>query len=239
MPKYVHALALGLDPSWRRLGARERRSTAVELAAAVHADDSIITETYSLIGLKPGVDLLVWRLSDTLDALETEAARILRSGMGRWLTVRESFVGLIRDSQYVAKPTSQEQSMFDGERSRYIIVYPFTKSTEWYLSSKEVRQGSMNEHMKVGHAYPQVRQLLAYSFGLDDQDFVVAYETDDLPAFSALVRDLRSTDGRRSTVRDTPILTGIHRTIGEIVALLGADEAAVPEAVPTVVERAG
>ena len=203
------------------------------------ADDSIITETYSLIGLKPGVDLLVWRLSDTLDALETEAARILRSGMGRWLTVRESFVGLIRDSQYVAKPTSQEQSMFDGERSRYIIVYPFTKSTEWYLSSKEVRQGSMNEHMKVGRAYPQVRQLLAYSFGLDDQDFVVAYETDDLPAFSALVRDLRSTDGRRSTVRDTPILTGIHRTIGEIVALLGADEAAVPEAVPTVVQRAG
>ena len=239
MPKYVHALALGLDPSWRRLGARERRSTAAELAAAVHADDSIITETYSLIGLKPGVDLLVWRLSDTLDALETEAARILRSGMGRWLTVRESFVGLIRESQYVAKPTSQEQSMFDGERSRYIIVYPFTKSTEWYLSSKEVRQGSMNEHMKVGRAYPQVRQLLAYSFGLDDQDFVVAYETDDLPAFSALVRDLRSTDGRRSTVRDTPILTGIHRTIGEIVALLGADEAAVPEAVPTVVQRAG
>ncbi|MHB8890462.1 MAG: chlorite dismutase family protein [Candidatus Limnocylindrales bacterium] len=239
MPKYVHALALGLDPSWRRLDARERRSTAAELAAAVHADASIITETYSLIGLKPGVDLLVWRLADTLDALETEAARILRSGMGRWLIVRESFVGLIRDSQYVAKPTSQEQSMFDGERSRYIIVYPFTKSTEWYLSSKEVRQGSMNEHMKVGHAYPQVRQLLAYSFGLDDQDFVVAYETDDLPAFSALVRDLRSTDGRRSTVRDTPILTGIHRTIGEIVALLGADEAAVPEAVPTAVERAG
>ena len=239
MPKYVHALALGLDPSWRRLGARERRSTAAALTPPVHAHYSIITQTYSLIGLKPGVDLLVWRLSDTLDALETEAARILRSGMGRWLTVRESFVGLIRDSQYVAKPTSQEQSMFDGERSRYIIVYPFTKSTEWYLSSKEVRQGSMNEHMKVGRAYPQVRQLLAYSFGLDDQDFVVAYETDDLPAFSALVRDLRSTDGRRSTVRDTPILTGIHRTIGEIVALLGADEAAVPEAAPTVVQRAG
>lgn len=112
--------------------------------------------------------------------------------------------------------------MFAGERSRYIIVYPFTKSTEWYLSSKEVRQGSMNEHMKIGHAYPQVRQLLAYSFGLDDQDFVVAYETDDLPAFSALVRDLRATDGRRSTVRDTPILTGIHRPIREIVELLGA-----------------
>lgn len=229
MSKYVHALALGLDPSWRRLGADERRSTAAELAAVIHADPSVVTETYSLIGLKPGIDLLVWRLADTLDALETESARLLRSGMGRWLAVRESFVGLIRESQYVARPTSQEQSMFEGERSRYIIVYPFTKSTEWYLTSKEVRQGSMNEHMKVGHAYPQVRQLLAYSFGLDDQDFVVAYETDDLPAFSALVRDLRSTDGRRSTVRDTPILTGIHRPFDEIVGLLGGDEAALPE----------
>ncbi len=231
MTKYVHALALGLDPSWRRLGASERSGSASELVDAVHADDSVVTETYSLIGLKAGVDLLVWRLSPSLDALETEAARLLRSGMGRWLTVRESFLGLIHESQYVAKPTSQEQSMFEGERSRYIIVYPFTKSTDWYLTSKEVRQGSMNEHMKVGHAYPQVRQLLAYSFGLDDQDFVVAYETDDLPAFSALVRDLRATDGRRSTVRDTPILTGIHRPIGEIVALLGADQAAVPAGV--------
>jgi chlorite dismutase len=230
--KYVHALALGLDPAWRRLDASERSASASELVGAVHGDDSVVTETYSLIGLKAGVDLLVWRLSPSLDALEAEAARLLRSGMGRWLTVRESFLGLIRESQYVAKPTSQEQSMFEGERSRYIIVYPFTKSTDWYLSSKEVRQRSMNEHMKVGHGYPQVRQLLAYSFGLDDQDFVVAYETDDLPAFSALVRDLRATDGRRSTVRDTPILTGIHRPIGEIVALLGAGTCSGP--VPSV-----
>ncbi len=238
MSKYVHALALGLDPHWRRLDPAVRRSTAADLVAAVHADSSVTTETYSLIGLKPGVDVLVWRLADTLDALETEAARLLRSGMGAWLTVRESFVGLIRDSQYVAKPTSQEQSMFSGERSRYIIVYPFTKTAEWYLTSKEVRQGSMNEHMKVGHAYPQVRQLLAYSFGLDDQDFVVAYETDDLPAFSALVRDLRSTDGRRSTVRDTPILTGIHRPMEEIVKLLGAAEVA-PEGAPSGAGHAG
>jgi chlorite dismutase len=76
--------------------------------------------------------------------------------------------------------------------------------------------------MRVGHTYPQVRQLLAYSFGLDDQDFLVAYETDELPAFSALVRDLRATESRRSTLRDTPILLGIHRPAAEIVELLGA-----------------
>jgi chlorite dismutase len=221
---YVHALALGLDPGWRRLPAADRRATADAFAIAVSTADPVRTETYSLAGLKPGIDLLIWRLAPSLEELETAAARALRTGMGRWMSVGQSFLGLIRESQYVARPTSQEQSLFEGERSRYLIVYPFTKSTEWYLTSKEVRQGSMNEHMKVGRGYPTVRQLLAYSFGLDDMDFVVAYETDDLPAFSALVRDLRSTEGRRSTVRDTPILTGIHRPIAEIVDLLGAAE---------------
>jgi len=229
MSDYVQALALGLDPAWRRLPAERRAATAASFEAALTADHAtIVTETYSLIGLKPGIDLLVWRLGPSVDALEAAGARLLRSGVGAWLTVRQSFLGLIRESQYVAKATSQEQSLFGGERSRYLVVYPFTKSTDWYLSSREVRQGSMNEHMRVGHGYPQVRQLLAYSFGLDDQDFLVAYETDDLAAFSSLVRDLRGTDGRRSTVRDTPLLLGVHRPIGEILVLLGAAEAEDP-----------
>ena len=225
MSDFVQALAVGLDPAWRRLPADRRASTAAAFEAALGAGDGITTETYSLIGLKPGIDLLIWRLGPSVDGLEEAAARALRSGLGAWLTVRHSFVGLIRDSQYVAKATSQEQSLFRGERSRYLVVYPFTKSTDWYLSSRELRQGAMNEHMRVGHNYPQVRQLLAYSFGLDDQDFLVAYETDDLAAFSGLVHDLRATDGRRSTVRDTPLLLAVHRPIAEILALLGAAEA--------------
>jgi chlorite dismutase len=147
---------------------------------------------------------------------------VLRSGMGTWLGVRESFLGVIQASQYVKKPTPQEQSLFSGERSRYLVVYPFTKSTDWYLLGKEARQGIMNEHMRVGHEYPEVRQLLANSFGVDDMDFLVAYETDDLPKFGELVRALRGTDSRRSTVRDTPILTAVHRPIEEITAMLGA-----------------
>ena len=210
--------------------AQPRQVAVPDWPIGARADRDVITETYSMIGIKAGAELLVWRLAPSFDALESAAARLLRSGLGRWLSVRESFVGLIRESQYVARPTSQEQSMFAGERSRYLIVYPFTKSTDWYLLPREIRQGSMNEHMRIGHTYPQVRQLLAYSFGLDDQDFVVAYETDDLPAFSALVRDLRATEGRRSTVRDTPILTAVHRPIGEILDLLGA--AAAPADAP-------
>jgi chlorite dismutase len=101
-------------------------------------------------------------------------------------------------------------------------VYPFTKSADWYLLPQDERQRVMNEHMKVGHRYKEVRQLLASSFGVDDMDFLVAYETDDLPAFGELVRELRGTESRRSTVRDTPILTGVHRPVDEITRLLGA-----------------
>jgi chlorite dismutase len=227
---FIHALALGLDPAWRRLPESERRSSGATFAAALDAVPSVRTITYSMIGLQPGVDLLLWRLADSVDELEEAAAAALRTGLGSWLTVRESFLGHIASSQYVTKPTSQEQSLFTGERSRYLVVYPFTKSTDWYLTPKEVRQGVMNGHMKVGHAYPDIRQLLAYSFGLDDQDFVVAYETDDLARFGDLVRDLRGTESRRSTVSDTPILAAIHRPIGRILELLGAGTEAAARA---------
>lgn len=220
--QYVHALALGLDGAWRRLPDAQRRSTCSDFLSSVEKAEDVKTYAYSMVGLQPGVDLMLWRLAPTLDALEDSAASALRCGMGTWMSVKESFLGLIRPSQYVKKPTPQEQSMFSGDRSRYLIVYPFTKSAEWYLLDKETRQRVMNEHMRVGHAYPQVRQLLAYSFGLDDQDFVVAYETDDLPAFGDLVYALRSTESRRSTVRDTPILAGIHRRFDELAELFGA-----------------
>lgn len=221
--EFVQALALGLDPAWRRTSDDARRADGAEFGAAVGASaNDIRTFTYSMIGLQPGVDLLIWRLGPSVEALEAAAALALRSGVGRWMSVRESFVGRVGPSQYVAKPTAQEQSLFTGDRSRYLIVYPFTKSTDWYLLSREARQGVMNEHMRVGHQYPMVRQLLAYSFGLDDQEYIVAYETDDLAAFGDLVRALRATESRRSTVRDTPILLGIHRPIEAILGLLGA-----------------
>jgi len=219
--QYVQALGLSLDVAWRRRTAPERKAEWDAFSSTLAADESLVTHTYSTVGLRAGVDVLLWRLAPSLEALERSAAALLRSGTGRWLTVSQSFLGLIVPSQYVKRPTTQEQSMFTGERSKYLIVYPFTKDTSWYLMGREARQGVMNEHMRIGHNYPQVRQLLANSFGLDDMDFLVAYETDDLPAFSQLVRDLRGTDSRRSTVRDAPILTGVHHTPAEIGELLG------------------
>jgi chlorite dismutase len=221
---YIQALALGLDPAWRRRTDAERHDDGCRFLEAATAAEmaGVRTITYSSIGLEVGVDVLLWRMASTIDALESAAASVLRAGLGRWLTVRHSFIGRIGPSQYVRKPTEQERSLFAGDRSRYLVVYPFTKSSDWYLLSKETRQGVMNEHMRVGHDYPTIRQALAYSFGLDSQDFVVAYETDDLVAFGDLVRALRGTESRRSTVSDTPILLGIHRPLEEILDLLGA-----------------
>ena len=217
---YVQALALGLDPDWRRQPATEQASEGRAFTAALQSDEATRV-TCSMIGLEPGVDLLLWRAGPSVDVLEESAATLIGTGLGRWLRVRHSMIGRIGPSQYVRKPTEQEQGALDGS-GRYLIVYPFTKSTDWYLLSREARQGVMNEHMRVGHDYPQVRQALAYSFGLDGQDFLVAYETDDLVAFGDLVRALRSTESRRSTVSDQPILLGINRPIEEIVRLLGA-----------------
>lgn len=221
---YVQALALGLDPAWRREPDPKRREDAARFLAGEGEASGLGVRSlvYSSISLQPGVDLLLWRTATSVEALEAAGASLLRSGLGRWLTVRHSLIGLIGPSQYVRKPTEQEQSAFGGERAKYLVVYPFTKSTAWYLTPAADRQKVMNEHMKIGHQYPSVRQALAYSFGLDDQDFVVAYETDDLAAFGDLVRALRGSESRRETVSDTPILLGVHRPLDEILALLGA-----------------
>ena len=220
---YVQALALGLDPAWRRQPPDDRANDGAQLRMVMerHERTAVRCITYSSIGLEPGVDVLLWRMAPSVDDLETTADEILGTGLGRWLVVAHSLIGRIGPSQYVAKRSEQEGSLFEGERSRYLIVYPFTKTADWYLLSREARQGVMNEHMRVGREYPMVRQALAYSFGLDSQDFVVAYETDDLVAFGDLVRGLRSTESRRSTVSDTPILLGVHRPIERIIEKLG------------------
>jgi chlorite dismutase len=221
---FVQALGLGIAPEWRRRTPVERHAD-MDAFCAADADalgDGVRSLVYSSIGLEPGTDLVLWRSAERVDALEAAAARLLRSDFGGWLRVTHAFLGRMGPSQYVVKPSDQESGLTGASRGRYVVIYPFTKSTDWYLLSREARQGVMNEHMRVGRSYPMVRQALAYSFGLDDQDFVVAYETDDLDAFGDLVRELRGTDSRRSTVVDTPLLLGVARPLDEIAAMLGA-----------------
>lgn len=213
-------LGLRLDPQWRRLPGADREADASAFRRVLAEPGEVTTLVYATMGLRADVDAVLVRLAQSPDALQTSAAALLRAGLGRWMSAPYVFTGLIRPSRYVRKPSAQEQALISGERGAYLIVYPFAKTAEWYRLSRDARQGMMNEHIRVGHDFPQVRQLLAYSTGLDDQEFIVAYETDDLVAFQDLVTALRETEARRYTLRDQPILTAIHRTPDELIRLL-------------------
>ncbi len=218
---FVQYLAFKADPAWRRLPEKERCDGRAEFAQELARTDGGATFAYSTLGLKAHSDLFLWRMSDAPDALQESLSRLLLTGLGRYLELTHSFVGLIHPSTYVRRQDAQEQAVFEKERQRYLIVYPFTKTIDWYLMSKEARQGMMNEHIRVGHEYPTVRQVLVYSTGLDDQEFIVSYETEDLAAFQQLVIALRDTEARRYTLRDTPIFTCVYRPLDQTLALLG------------------
>jgi chlorite dismutase len=143
------------------------------------------------------------------------------SSWRQYLKPLNTLWGFTRPSHYATGKSSQEIDPFQAERKPYLVIYPFLKTAEWYLMDRETRQEMMNEHIRVGRQYPEISQLLLYSTGLQDQEFVVVYETEDLAHFSELVSVLRSTEGRKYTLRDTPIYTAIYRAQDEILSTWG------------------
>jgi chlorite dismutase len=217
---FMQFLFYRLDPAWRRLGEEERTCRTTEFAEAVESADGITTFAYNTTGLKAGTDLMLWRYGNDVAEMQAEASKLHQTTLGRYLEISDSYFGLVRTSTYVRRQTPQEQAALEKERGTYLVVYPFTKTIEWYLLSKATRQGMMNEHIKIGHDFPTIKQVLVHSFGLDDQEFIVCYETEDLREFQSLVMDLRSTDGRKYTLSDTPIFTCVHRPLREALELL-------------------
>lgn len=220
--RFVQYLCLKVDPQWRRLPSEERVAGRREFTQVLSSEASGVTSfAYSLLGLKADADLLIWWHSDSPEKTQELLSRLLLTGFGRYCEISYSLFGLTRPSQYTKVRTTQEHALDEPARLKYLIVYPFTKTAEWYLLPREVRQTMMNEHMKVGHGFDDVRQVLLYTTGLDDHEFVVAYETDNLERHHELVVALRSTESRRYTLSDTPIFTAIHRPIDKALALLG------------------
>lgn len=208
-----------LAPGFRLLPESERRSARAEFLEAAAASRHA-AYWYTTIGLKPGSDLALWRTAPSLEDFQEESARLARTRLGADLELVHSLLGMTRPSQYLRRRSGQEQSLHSPVRDRYLVVYPFTKTIEWHLLAEEERARMMGEHIRVGHRFPSVRQSLLYSFGIDDPEFVVAYETDDLPAFQELVMALRATEGRRYTHSDTPIFACVSRTASEALELV-------------------
>jgi len=168
-------------------------------------------------------DLLVWSavpVNDPADAaLFFEKSAIAANSGRKFLQPVNSLWGFTRPSQYTKTASSQEIDPFAETRRPYLVIYPFTKTTDWYLMSREARQGMMNEHIRIGKQYEEINQLLLYSFGLQDQEFVVVYEMDNLTRFSDLVNELRDTEGRRYTLRDTPVHSAVFHPAEETLTL--------------------
>lgn len=174
-------------------------------------------------GTEHDVDLIVWSaimVKDNQDAaIFFEKFTKALAPYRQLIEQRDSLWGFTRPSQYSKARSKQEIDPFSDERKPYLIIYPFSKTTEWYLMSRDARQGMMNEHIRIGKGYEDISQLLLYSFGLQNQEFVVVYETDDLTRFSDLVNELRDTEARRYTLRDTPLHTAIYHPAEETLAL--------------------
>ena len=128
-------------------------------------------------------------------------------------------MALKKPSQY-ALPHKQA---FEEElpSKKFLFVYPFVKTREWYLLPFEKRKEIMDQHFRIAHEFPMVRLNTTYAFGLGDQDFVLAFEADDPTDFENLVQKLRETESSRFTVRDTPMVVLTTHTFDTLLEGLG------------------
>lgn len=214
-------------PSWRTLPAAERADARTELLATLEpfAERLPVFRAYSTLGTRADADLMFWVASERLEDFQELQAAILRTSMGGHLEMTYSYLAMTKRSQYVDRHEHPGQ---EGRRTRlrptgrkYLFVYPMVKRREWYRLPLEERQAAMDEHIRVGHEFPRVRINTTYSFGLDDQEFVVAFESDYPADFLDLVERLRASESSRFTERETPIFTCVSTSIAESLELLG------------------
>ena len=222
--QYVNYVFFKLDPLWRRLPEEEREAGKREFLEAVEGTSSeMLLRSYSLMGLRADADLMLWRIGYDLDAFEAMQGALMNSGLGRYLTVAYSYFGLSRRSIYVGEHTpgwENRRFIVPGE-GEYMFVYPFVKTREWYGLSLEERQRMMNEHMHIGRKHYPVKNNTAYSFGIDDWEFILSFEAESPEKFQDLMMELRESEASSYTLLDTPIFTCRRRTLQEILKVLG------------------
>ncbi len=213
-----------LRPEWRRQGEEIRRAGREEFAERLdHPPEGTLVRTYSLVGLKADTEMLVWSIAPRIEAIQELHGRLLGTRMGGYLDTAYSYLGLGRRSEYLADHAHTDGEGRSGRRRPfdlpYLFVYPFVKKREWYGLSFEARRKMMGEHFRVGHRYPRVQIHTGYSFGLDDMEFILAFEGDSPAEFLELVADLRPSEASRYTQLETPIFTCRRTDAREMLSL--------------------
>ena len=222
---FVKYTFLKVDPAWRRLDAEQRTADKLEfMAACENFSDGHLLRAFSLVGTRGDADLMLLSQAQNLDRIHEFHVVLAQSGLMKWCETPYSLLALTKESEY------SDESRLEGRpaHGRYLFVYPFVKTRDWYLLAPDERWRIMQEHIKVGREYPSIDLNTSYSFGLDDQEFVVAFETDDPADFMDLVQRLRTTESSRYTLRDTPTFTCISCSVERALGALDGSALALP-----------
>ncbi|MBC7784692.1 MAG: chlorite dismutase family protein [Burkholderiales bacterium] len=220
--QFVNFQCFKLDPAFRRLDQSTRESMRTELLAAFDQKvDGLLCLSYSVAGLRPDVDFLLWRIALNAEVFQEQTRLINKTRMAGYLSNPQSFLSMTKRSMYIDKVdpfhTAESRTHIIPGKRRFLFVYPFVKTRDWYLLPMEKRQEFMDSHIRVGSKYPSVKLNTTYSFGIDDQDFVVAFETDEPRDFLDLVMELRETEASKYTLRDYPMFTAIQMPMEKIL----------------------
>ncbi|MFQ5778903.1 MAG: chlorite dismutase family protein, partial [Terriglobia bacterium] len=172
----VNFLFYQVDPAWRRLPAGERKQGRHDFCRIVqdYAANEMCILPYSLVGIRGDCDFLLWRIGYELEPMQEMAARLLGTRLGHYLRVPYSYLSMTKRSIYLVGHEHEGQTDSRGRiipgQHKYLFIYPFVKTREWYRLTEPARQGMMKEHIAIGHKYPRVKLNTTYSFGLDDQE---------------------------------------------------------------------
>jgi chlorite dismutase len=220
--QFVNFAFYKLDPALRQLPASEKHAIREEFLSAFNQKvPGLMCLTYSTVGIRPDADLMLWRISLTPDDFQSQTAALNKTRLAGYLQTTYSYFSMTKRSMYIDQldpfHTAESRTHIIPGKRKYIFVYPFVKTRDWYLLPLEKRQEIMNEHIRGGNKYPSVKLNTTYSFGLDDQDFVVAFETNEPQDFLDLVQELRETESSKYTVRDTPTFTCVQLPMEKIL----------------------
>lgn len=232
--QYVKFTFFRVAPEWRRLDEIEREAQIAEFRDVVGVwRGPTMVRCYSTIGTRGDVDFMIWQVSYELDDVQRMASELLGTRLGGWLTTPFSYLSMTKHSTYVERYAGPDGdratrlSLAPGDK-KYLFVYPLTKVREWYGLGPAERQEAMNQHMAIGATYSSVKINTTYSFGLDDQEFVLAFETDEPGDFLDLVQELRPSLSSAYTLTDVPIFTCAAATAEGMLRALAASREAVP-----------
>jgi chlorite dismutase len=215
-----------LDPGWQLLQEVKRQQGKQELLAVFEEyTQGPLMRSFGLYGLRSDCDFMLWQASYVIEDLQGISSKIRRSAMGPYLCETHAFLSMTKRSVYVgknARGAHDPRLVITPEDKKYLFIYPFVKTRAWYALPMEDRKRMMNEHIRVGLTFPSVSLNTTYSFGLDDQEFVVAFETNVISDFLDLVQQLRETEASMYTLRDTPMFTCVTQPLHEILEAIGA-----------------